>query len=68
MEPIQEADGDEQNGIPTCQKQLTEVINKKCRERVTHNAFRYLSQAVADPRNNLGHKDAASAYFLSTIK
>ena len=28
----------------------------------------YLSHAEADPRSNLGHKEAASPYFLSTIK
>lgn len=31
-------------------------------------AFANLSHAEADPRSNLGHKDAASAYFLSTIR
>lgn len=28
----------------------------------------YLSHADAEPRNNLGHKVAASVYFLSKIK
>jgi len=36
--------------------------------KLTNNDRLYLSQAGADPRSNLGHRDAASLYFLSTIR
>lgn len=32
------------------------------------SSIQYLSQAEVEPRNNFGHKDATSAYFLSTIR
>lgn len=67
MEPIQEVDVNEQSGKPICKK-LVSVVMLAHEEWYTSRSTNYLSQAEAEPRNNLGHKEAASAYFLSTIK
>lgn len=75
MALVPEAGADEQSGKPICEVQSTlrfqKIIWQTCQLFLkTGNTewIYYLSQAEADPRNNLGHKDAASAYFLSTIK
>lgn len=67
MEPIQEVDANERSEKPICKKPVS-VVMLAHKEWYTRQSTNYLSQAEAEPRNNLGHKEAASAYFLSTIK
>lgn len=67
MELIREVDANEQSGKPICEKWVS-VVMLAYEESKTRQSTNYLSQAEAEPRNNLGHSKAASAYFLSTIK